>query len=154
MLTLQTLKFLWQNLNIAWTLVPIYMKLGLFIMPHEAVSTAYIKISAISNTNITGSQIVSVVIVFYLNAQIDCHGTWYVYHATMRSTWEIPLISNTNIKTFKIVNVVTLMPETVFMKLGMCMMPSSVFSAVCLVNQTHQQYKHCKGKGKVVPVLN
>jgi hypothetical protein len=38
---LEPLKILRPNLNIAWSPVPIFMKLNKFIMPHEAVSTAY-----------------------------------------------------------------------------------------------------------------
>jgi hypothetical protein len=41
--TLQPLKFLRQNINIAWAPIPIFMKLGTYeyIMPREAISTAY-----------------------------------------------------------------------------------------------------------------
>jgi hypothetical protein len=35
--TLQPLKFLRQNLSIAWTPVPTFRKLGMYIMPHEAI---------------------------------------------------------------------------------------------------------------------
>jgi hypothetical protein len=40
--TLQPLKFVWQNLNFAWTPVPIFMKLGVYILPRDAISTAYL----------------------------------------------------------------------------------------------------------------
>jgi hypothetical protein len=53
---LQTLRFLGQNLNIAWTPVLIFMKLGTYIMPPESISTAHF-INTISNTNIAASQI-------------------------------------------------------------------------------------------------
>jgi hypothetical protein len=39
--TVQPLIFLRQNLNIAWKPVPIFIKLGMHIMSHEATSTAY-----------------------------------------------------------------------------------------------------------------
>jgi hypothetical protein len=62
--TLRPLKFLRQNLNIAWTPVPIFVKLGIlvrvYVIPHEAISTAYI-MNPISNTNTGASQIVEVI---------------------------------------------------------------------------------------------
>jgi hypothetical protein len=38
---LQPLKFLRKNLNIAWMLVPIFMRLGMYMMSHEAMSKVY-----------------------------------------------------------------------------------------------------------------
>jgi hypothetical protein len=40
--TLQPFEFLRQNLNIAWTPIPIFMKLSKYIMPHEAIPTTYL----------------------------------------------------------------------------------------------------------------
>jgi hypothetical protein len=40
--TLQSLRFSRQNLNIAWTPIPIFMKLGTFIMQYQEISKAYV----------------------------------------------------------------------------------------------------------------
>jgi hypothetical protein len=40
--TLLLLKLLRQNLNIAWTPLPLFIKLGIHIVPYEAISTACI----------------------------------------------------------------------------------------------------------------
>jgi hypothetical protein len=39
---LQPIKFLRQNLNITWTPLAVFIELGTYIMPHEAISTAYL----------------------------------------------------------------------------------------------------------------
>jgi hypothetical protein len=40
--TLQPFNLLRENLNIAWTPLPIFIQLDMYSMPHECTSTAYI----------------------------------------------------------------------------------------------------------------
>jgi hypothetical protein len=50
-----------QNLNIARMPLPVFVKLGMHIKPHEAISRHTSEIPTIGNTNTAASQIVEVI---------------------------------------------------------------------------------------------
>jgi hypothetical protein len=142
--SLQPLRFQKCNLKFASTHVRIFIKLRTYVPCHLRPSQwRTSEIPLISNTNTIGVKLLRCYPQYYVNAWTDRHETWYVCHATLARLngvleKSLPLVTSI-LKTSQFGEVVTWMSETVFMKLGMYIMPSDVFSAVYLVNQSLQQ---------------
>jgi hypothetical protein len=84
--TLQPFRLLRQNLNIAWWSVPVFMKLGKSIIPHETISVTYNldpPLQQIQHYSLSDCWGNSLNVTYYSNARTKFRKTWYirVYHA-------------------------------------------------------------------------
>jgi hypothetical protein len=112
--TLQPLKLLKQNLNIAWTAAPIFTKLSKNILPHQGISTAYIVtpfLPQYQHFSLSNFWDITLILLerFYQSLwNFVCMYIWCHMKSCQWQIWQIPPISNTNTIACQIVAAIPL----------------------------------------------